>query len=130
MKGNILSEDDIQLPSGFEHTIHNNMDKNLEENKNQKQKKRKCSTALYVDKKRKKLEKNLSGKQRDTAMLQLMKEDVSIKKRYMSVEKSSKNADSSALMKIADSMQMLSKAIIMGCQSGQNLLNIINRFGT
>ena len=55
---------------------------------------------MYVDEKQKKLEKNLSGKQRDTAMLQLMKEDLSIKKN-MSVEESSKNVDSTALMEIA-----------------------------
>ena len=47
-------------------------------------------------------------------MLQLMKEDLALKKKNMSVEESSKNADSNALMKIADSMQMLSEAIMTG----------------
>jgi hypothetical protein len=73
-------EGDMHLDTGFEDTIHDDIDKHFEEN-GQGRKKRKCPTALYVDEKRKKLEKNLSSKQRDNAMLQLMKEDLSIKKK-------------------------------------------------
>ena len=39
-------------------------------------KKRKSATAKYVEDKRKKLEKQVSGKQKDGLMLQVMREDV------------------------------------------------------
>lgn len=44
----------------------------------------------------------------------IMIEDLAIKKKYISVEESRTNADSNALMKIADSMQMLSHAFMTG----------------
>ncbi len=46
-------------------------------------------------------------------MLQLMK-DLALKKKSMEAEESVKNADANAMMKIADSMQMLSQAIMTG----------------
>ena len=110
-----LCEDEDEMPVGtdFETTIHDDINKSLEET-GKEQKKRKCSTALYVDEKRRKLEKNLSAKQRDSAMIQVMRDDLALKKKSISVEESSKNADSNALIKIADSMQMLSQAIMTG----------------
>ena len=46
----------MHLSTGIERTIHDDIDMSFEEN-GQEQKKRKCSTALYVDEKQKKLEK-------------------------------------------------------------------------
>ena len=101
---------------GVEPTIHDNIiDESEEENDTSKKpKKRKCPTALYVDEKRKKLEKSLSCKQRDNVMLQIMKEDLALKKKSMTTDESNKSADANAMVKIADSMQMLSHAIMTG----------------
>ena len=120
--------------TGVESTIHDDINhESLEENdKGKELKKRKCQTALYVDEKRKKLEKSLSSKQRDNVMLQLMKEDLALKKKSMAAEESVKNADANTMMKIADSMQMLSQAIMTGfnhlailmCQVDNHFLNI------
>ena len=54
-----LCEDEYDMPLGtdFESTIHDDINKSLDEN-GKEQKKRKCPTALYVDEKRTKLEKN------------------------------------------------------------------------
>ena len=62
----------------------------------------------------KKLEKSLSSKQRDNVMLQIMKEDLALKKKSMTADESNKSADANAMIKIADSMQMLSRAIMTG----------------
>lgn len=48
-------------------------------------KKRKSATARSVDDKRKKLEKQLSGKQKDGLMLQVMRQDVELKKKLFKV---------------------------------------------
>ena len=64
-------------------------------------KKRKSSTVRYVDDKRKKLEKQLSGKQKDGLMLQVMREDVELKKKLLVQSEQPSKADD-ALMKIAD----------------------------
>ena len=69
-------------------------------------KKRKSPTALYVDEKRKKLEKSLSSKQRDV-MLQIMKEDLALKKKSMTADESNKSAAANAMIKIADSTQIM-----------------------
>lgn len=45
-------------------------------------------------------------------MLQCMKEDLARKKKSMTGEESSKSADTNAMMKIANSMEMLSHAIM------------------
>lgn len=47
-------DDDIHLGTDFESIIHDNIDKGSER-KGKEQKKRKCSAALYVDEKRKKI---------------------------------------------------------------------------
>ena len=78
-------------------------------------KKRKSATARYVDDKRKKLEKQLSGKQKDGLMLQVMREDVELKKKLLVQSEQPSKADD-ALMKIADSMHTLSQAILTGFQ--------------
>lgn len=78
-------------------------------------KKRKSATTRYVDDKRKKLEKQLSGKQKDDLMLQVMREDVELKKKLLVQNEQPTKADD-ALMKIADSMHTLSQAILTGFQ--------------
>lgn len=78
-------------------------------------KKRKSATARFVDDKRKKLEKQLSGKQKDGLMLQVMREDVELKKKLLVQSEQPSKADD-ALMKIADSMHTLSQAILTGFQ--------------
>jgi len=78
-------------------------------------KKRKSATARFLDDKRKKLEKQLSGKQKDGLMLQLMREDVELKRNLLAQSEQPSKADQ-ALMKIADSMHTLSHAIPTGCQ--------------
>ena len=75
---------------------------------------RKSATARYVDEKRKKLKKQLSGKQKDGLMLQVMREDVELKKKLLA--QSEQPLKSDALMKIADSMHTLSQAILTGFQ--------------
>ena len=70
-------------------------------------KKRKSATARYVDDKRKKLEKQLSGKQKDGLMLQVMREDAELKKKLLVQSEQPSKADD-ALMKIADSTHTLS----------------------
>ena len=47
-------------------------------------------------------------------MLQIMKEDLALKKKSMTTDESNKSADANAMVKIADSMQMLSHAIMTG----------------
>lgn len=76
-------------------------------------KKRKSATARFVDDKRKKLEKQLSGKQKDGLMLQVMREDVELKKKLLVQSEQPSKADD-ALMEIADSMHTLSQAILTG----------------
>ena len=78
-------------------------------------KKRKSAIARFVDDKRKKLEKQLSGKQKDGLMLQVMREDVELKKKLLVQSEQPSKADD-ALMKIADSMHTLSQAILTGFQ--------------
>ena len=87
-------------------------------------KKRKSATARFVDDKRKKLEKQLSGKQKDGLMLQVMREDVELKKKLLVQSEQPSKADD-ALMKIADSMHTLSQAILTGFQhlQAQSLFN-------
>ena len=60
------------------------------------------------------MEKSLSCKQQDNVMLQIMKEDLALKRKSMTTDESNKSADANAMMKIADSMQMLSRAIMTG----------------
>ena len=45
-------------------------------------------------------------------MLQIMKEDLALKKKSMATDESNKSADANAMVKIVDSMQMLSHAIM------------------
>ena len=78
-------------------------------------KKRKSTTARYVDDIRKKLEKQLSGKQKDALMLQVVREDVKLKRKLLVRSEQPSKADD-ALMKIADSMHTLSQAILTGFQ--------------
>lgn len=69
----------------------------------------------YVDDKRKKLERQLSGRQKEGLMLQVMREDVQLKRQLLAQDES-KDKSNDALMMIADSMKMLSQAIMAGFQ--------------
>ena len=78
-------------------------------------KKRKSATARYEDDKGKKLEKQLSGKQKDGLMLRVMREDVELKMKLLVQSEPPSKADGT-LIKIADSMHALSQAILTGFQ--------------
>ena len=60
------------------------------------------------------MEKSLSCKQPDNVILQIMKEDLALKKKSIAVDETNKSADTNTMIKIADSMQMLSHAIMTG----------------
>ena len=84
-------------------------------------KKQKCATARYVDDKRKKLEKKLSTRQKECMMLETMRGDMELKKKILAQDTSNTSSADQALSKIADSMQILSQAILTGFQQLNSL---------
>ena len=91
-------------------------------------KKEKCATARYVDDKRKKLEKKLSTRQKESLMLETMREDVELKKKLLAQDTSKTSTADEALNKIADSMRILSQAILTGFQQLNSLQTTGNQF--
>ena len=83
-------------------------DETEEENSTSKEPKKKVSDSFLCSWKTEKVEKT-----RDNDILQIMQEDVALKK-SMTADESNTNADAKAMTKIPDSTQMLSHAIMAG----------------
>ena len=113
--------------SGDLHTETNISDDD-EESGPPEHKKQKCATGRYVDEKRKKLEKKLSTRQKESLMLETMREDVELKKKLLADDTSKTSTADQALNKIADSMQILSQAIFTGFQQLSSLQPTGNQF--
>lgn len=99
-----------------------------EESGSPEPKKQKCATARYVDEKRKKLEKKLSTRQKESLMLETMREDVELKKKLLGHDTSKTSTADQALNKIEKSALNLSQAILTGFQQLSSLQPTGNQF--